>query len=135
VGTFDHEILALDLTRRRIAWRFADPERQFPYYASAALGADRVFLGGRDRLVRALDRATGKLIWSFAARARLDSSPVLAGGRLYVGSHDNRLYVLDAATGAKRWEFDAGASITASPALAGGRLVIGTQDGTIYCFG
>ena len=29
-----------------------------------------------------------------AARARVDSSPVVAGGRVYVGSGDGRLYVL-----------------------------------------
>ena len=75
------------------------------------------------------------MAWTFATRARVDSSPVVAGGRVYVGSSDNRLYVLDAATGRKVWEFDTGAAITASPAIAAGKVVIGTQDGTVFAFG
>jgi outer membrane protein assembly factor BamB len=134
-GTYDSEVVALDLTARKVLWRFSDPDRQFPFYSSATFQQGRVILGGRDRMVRALDATTGTPAWSFAARARVDSSPVLAGGRIYVGSSDNRLYVLDAATGAKHWEFDAGGAITASPAIAAGRLVIGTQDGVIYCLG
>src|SRR5439155_255700 len=83
----------------------------------------RVIVGGRDKAIHAIDAASGKSVWTFATRARVDSSPAVAGGRVYVGSSDGKLYVLDAATGKKQWEFDAGDAITASPAIAGGRLV------------
>jgi outer membrane protein assembly factor BamB len=86
-------------------------------------------------MIRALDGATGKVAWTFAARARVDSSPVVAGGRVYIGSNDNRLYVLDAASGRKLWEFDTGAALTSSPAIAAGKVVIGSQDGKVYVFG
>jgi outer membrane protein assembly factor BamB len=79
--------------------------------------------------------ATGKSVWTFAARARVDSSPAVAGGRVYIGSSDGRLYVLDAEDGKKQWEFDTGAALTASPAIASGRVVIGSSDGVVYCFG
>jgi outer membrane protein assembly factor BamB len=128
-------VLALDLKGRKVLWRYKDPERQFPYYSSAALSNGRVILGGRDKVVHAIDAATGKAAWTFATRARVDSSPVVAGNRVYVGSNDGRLYALDLATGEKRWEFDTGAPLTASPAIAAGRLVIGSQDGVLYCFG
>jgi outer membrane protein assembly factor BamB len=85
--------------------------------------------------VHAIDTATGKAIWTFPTRARVDSSPVVAGGRVYIGSGDGRLYVLDSASGQKIWEFDAGAGITASPAGAAGRIIVGAQDGRIYAFG
>jgi outer membrane protein assembly factor BamB len=86
-------------------------------------------------MIRGLDAATGKVVWTFATRARVDSSPVVAGGRVYIGSSDNRLYVLDAASGRKVWEFDTGAALTASPAVGAGRIVIGSQDGRVYVFG
>jgi outer membrane protein assembly factor BamB len=138
VGTFNSEVVALDLRARKIVWRYRDPDREFPYYSSAAfdrLNGGRVIVGGRDKAVHAIDAATGKAVWRFVTRARVDSSPALAGGRIYIGSSDGKLYVLDAATGTKQWEFDAGDAITASPAIAAGRVVVGSQDGRLYCFG
>ena len=134
-GTFNDEVLALDLARRAVLWRYSDPDARFPYYSSAALHSGRVIIGGRDKLVHAIDAATGKGAWTFATRARVDSSPVVAAGRVYVGSSDGRLYVLDAASGRKVWEFDVGSAITASPAVAAGRIVVGAQDGRLYAFG
>ena len=134
-GTFNNEVLAFDLSRRRRLWRYAPEDRQFPFYSSAALGNGRIVLGGRDKFVHALDIASGKPIWTFATRARVDSSPVIAGGRVYVGSGDGRLYVLDLASGKKLFDFDAGSGITTSPAIAGGRVVISSQDGIIYALG
>jgi outer membrane protein assembly factor BamB len=133
-GTFNFEVLALDLKQGKIVWRYSDPAGQFPFYSSPALSSGKVLIGGRNKLVHAIDAATGKPAWTFATRARVDSSPAVAGGRVYIGSADNRFYVLDLASGSKLWEFDTGASITASPAIAQGRVVIGTQDGVLYCF-
>jgi outer membrane protein assembly factor BamB len=91
-------------------------------------------LGGRDKLVHGLT-VSGKAAWTFATRARVESSPAIAGGRVYVGSNDGRFYVLSLSSGAKLWEFNAGAPLSASPAIANGRIVIGSQDGRLYCFG
>ena len=134
-GTFSNEVLGVDLQAKKILWRYENKERQFPFYSSAALADGKVVLGGRDKLVHCLSAASGKLLWTFATKARVDSSPAIAGGRVYIGSNDGRFYVLDLATGAKQWEFEAGAPLSASPAIAGGRVVIGSQDGRLYCFG
>jgi outer membrane protein assembly factor BamB len=134
-GTFNNEVLATDLAKRRVLWRYTNPDRKFPFYSSAAHVGTRIILGGRDKYVHALDTATGKPAWTFATRARVDSSPAVSGGRVYIGSADGRLYVLDAQNGSKLFEFDAGAGISASPAIAGGRVIIGTQDGRLYVLG
>lgn len=133
-GTFNNEVLAVDLAAKKVLWRYTHPRRQFPFYSSAAVADGKVVLGGRDKMVHAIDARTGKGIWIFNTRARVESSPVLTGGRVYIGGNDGRLYVLDLNTGAKVWEFEAGAPLSASPAIAEGALVIGTQDGTLYCF-
>lgn len=135
VGTFNAEVLALDLTRRSVVWRYGQQDEGFPYYSSAALDGGRLIVGGRDKLVHAIDAATGKRLWTFATRARVDSSPVVAAGRIYVGSGDGRLYALDSASGKRLWEFDTGAGINASPSIAGGRIVVGAEDGRLYVFG
>jgi eukaryotic-like serine/threonine-protein kinase len=134
VGTFGNEVLGLDLKRRVTLWTYQHPTRNFPFYSSAALAANRVILGGRDKIVHCLDQATGKEIWSFLTGARVESSPLVAGNRVFIGSNDGILYELDLATGKKNWSFTAGAPLSASPAAAQGALVIGSQDGVLYCF-
>lgn len=134
-GTFEDEVLGVDLRSRKVLWRYTHAERRFPFYSSAALGGGLAVVGGRDRMVHALDLATGKPAWTFPTRARVDSSPAIAGGRVYLGSGDRRLYALDLATGKVLESFEAGAGITASPAIAAGRLVVAAVDGQVYCFG
>ena len=134
-GTFDNDVLAIDVGTGALAWRYRHAEREFPYYSSAAVAEGRVFVGGRDKLVHALDAATGREIWTFQTRARVESSPAVVGGRVLVGSNDGRFYALDAASGREVWHFESGAPFSASPAVAAGRIVIGDEDGRIYCFG
>jgi len=133
-GTFDNEVLSVDLAQKQIAWRYEHPQRKFPFYSSAAVTSARVVVGGRDKMVHGLTLA-GKAAWTFMTRARVESSPAIAGGRVFVGSNDGRFYVLGLNDGAKLWEFNAGAPLSASPAIANGRVVIGSQDGRLYCFG
>jgi eukaryotic-like serine/threonine-protein kinase len=134
-GTYANEVLGVDLKAKKIAWRYKHPERNFPFMSSAALSGDLVIVGGRDKMVHAIERKTGKAIWTFTTRARIDSSPVIAGGRAYVGSSDGKLYVLEVATGKSVFAFDAGGPLTASPAVASSRLVIGSHDGKLFCLG
>jgi len=77
-GTFNNEVLMVNLREHSIGWRYQHPQRQFPYYSSAAVTADRVVVGGRDKLVHGLN-AAGKEVWSFATNARVESSPAIAG--------------------------------------------------------
>jgi outer membrane protein assembly factor BamB len=133
-GTFDNEVLGVNLAQKQVAWHYEHPQRKFPYYSSAAVTTNRVVVGGRDKLVHGLTLA-GKGVWTFTTRARVESSPAIAGGRVFVGSNDGRFYVLNLTDGSKLWEFNAGAPLSASPAIANGRIVIGSQDGRLYCFG
>jgi eukaryotic-like serine/threonine-protein kinase len=133
-GTFDNEVLSVNLAQKQIAWRYEHPQRKFPFYSSAAVTSDRVVIGGRDKMVHGIT-LQGKVAWTFATRARVESSPAIAGGRVFVGSNDGRFYVLSLSNGTKLWEFEAGAPLSASPAIANGRIVIGSQDGRLYCFG
>ena len=133
-GTFNNEVLMVNLADHKVTWRYEHPQRKFPFYSSAAVTSDRVVVGGRDKLVHGLD-LSGKGVWTFATRARVESSPAIADGRVFVGSNDGRFYVLGLANGDKLWEFNAGAPLSASPAIAKGRIVIGSQDGKLYCFG
>ena len=135
VGTFENQVLGIDLAAGKVVWAYEHPQRHFPFYSSAALSEDRVVIGGRDKLVHALDPGTGHAVWTYAAGARVDSSPVIAGTTVYFGTLGGDVVGLNLKSGEKVWEFTTGSSVTASPALADGRMVIGTLDGMLYCFG
>ncbi len=135
VATYENEVLGIDLAKRQVAWAYEHEIRKFPFYASAAADDEIVVIGGRDKIVHALDPATGERKWEWNSGARLDSSPVIVGDRVFLGSKRGPLLALHKATGEPVWEFDTGSAIMASPAVASERLVIGSLDGILYCFG
>lgn len=135
MGTFENQVVAVDLAGAKIAWAYENPERLFPYLSSAALGQDRLIVGGRDKSVHAIKLDDGSAIWSYRTTGKVDSSPVISGSRAYVGSMSGELFAFDLESGAIDWRFDTGSGVIATPAIADGRLVVGTVDGRLYCFG
>ena len=135
LGTMGCQVLGINTDTMERLWEYEHARRQFPYYGSAAVSDDLVVIGGRDKMVHALDQATGKERWSLQTKGRVEGSPVVVGDRIFVGSSDGTLYGIDLASGRKCWEFVTGAPLVASPAVAADRLVIGDQEGNLYCFG
>ena len=133
VGNYGNIVLAFDPKGGEVKWKYRD--RNFPYFSSAAVTADRVILGGRDKRLHCIDRASGKGVWTFQTRGEVESSPVVCGDAIIVGSADGRLYCVALADGKERWAYEIGAPVTASPAVADGRIVVGAEDGSVYCFG
>ena len=133
VGNYGNIVIGFDPKSGATLWKYRD--RNFPYFSSAALTADRVIIGSRDKRLHCIDRATGKQVWTFQTRGEVESSPVVCGDAVVVGSGDGRLYCVALADGKERWAYEIGAPVTASPAVADGRIVVGAEDGSVYCFG
>jgi eukaryotic-like serine/threonine-protein kinase len=133
VGHYGNEVLCIDLEAETVAWRYK--ERGFPYFSSPAVTDEHVIIGGRDKRLHCLERATGKQLWEFQTGGKVDSSPVVCGDKIAFGSEDGRLYVLDMKNGKELWSYEIGKPLTASPAVADGLLIIGSEDGTVYAFG
>jgi outer membrane protein assembly factor BamB len=134
-GTMGNQVVRIDTAKMQTVWEYENPKQQFPFFGSPALTLDLVLIGGRDKLLHAIERRTGKGRWTFRTKGRVDSPPVVVGARAYFGSDDGSVYGVDIATGNKQWEYVAGAPVAAGPAAAAGKLVVGDQDGRIYCFG
>jgi outer membrane protein assembly factor BamB len=135
VGTMSSSVLGVDWKQAKVLWTYEPEKSKQPFYSSPAATDKLIVVGCRDRLVRALDRATGKEAWTFLTKGQVDSSPVIVGDRVFVGSKDKNLYVLDLSKGTQRAKYELDGSILGSPAVSDGKLVIGTEKGTIYCFG
>lgn len=134
-GTEGETFFAIDWRQEKVLWRYKNPDRSFPYRSSAVVLPDRLLVGGRDKLMRALAVDDGRELWRFAAKGRIDGSAVVVGRRAFFGAADGRLYAVDIATGEAVWEYEAGGGFASSPAVAAGRLVIGNDDGALLCFG
>jgi outer membrane protein assembly factor BamB len=80
----------------------------FDYAFQPVLSEGRVYFGSSsDDMVRALDAATGALVWRFVAGGPIRLAPSVAGGRVFVASDDGWITCLDAGTGTVRWRFHA----------------------------
>ena len=135
VGTYESQVLCLDLNAKEIAWSYEHPQRKFPYVASPSVTPERVIVAGRDKMVHALDPDTGVVLWTYTSRSRFEASPVVAGDRVFAGTTGGKIVALNLDTGELGWEFVTGSEFVASPSVARERLIIGTTDGTLYCFG
>ena len=83
----------------------------FDYAFQPALARGRVYFGSSaDDTLRALDGATGKLLWRFTTDGPIRFAPAVFNGKVYVTSDDGRLYCLDAASGKQVWKFRGGPS-------------------------
>jgi outer membrane protein assembly factor BamB len=137
VGTYASEVVAVDWKKKDVTWRYSNSDSEHPFHSSAAVTDQLVVVGGRDKIVHAINRQTGRKAWTFSTRARVDSSPVVVGDRVFIGSNDGNIYGLGLADGKERWKFNAGKPVSAGPAVGEGVLVVGSEsrDGKVYCFG
>jgi outer membrane protein assembly factor BamB len=134
VGHYQGEVLALDLAKGLIRWRFA-ADGAPAFFASVAVTSTRVLAASRAGVVYCLSRDTGREIWRFQAQDEIDSSPVVARDRVLFGSRDGRLTMLRYDTGELLWSYLVGSPITAAVAVVDGWIVVGAADGVLYAFG
>jgi eukaryotic-like serine/threonine-protein kinase len=135
VGTMTNQFDAIDWKQGRVDWTFQAEDRPQPFYASAAVTDRLVLAGSRDRRLHALERKTGKEVWSFPTEGKVDASPVIAGKRVYAPSLDGNLYIIDLDNGKQLDKIALDGPVLGSPAIAGENLILGTTKGTVYCFG
>jgi outer membrane protein assembly factor BamB len=74
---------------------------------SGAVAGDTLVVGGYGGQVRALDRHTGQVLWSFNTVYPVQASPLIVEGHVYVAT-DHALYALDLLTGTLQWQAPTG---------------------------
>lgn len=88
-----------------------------------------VVAGLQDGRLVALDRASGRQVWTFrpsdSAQSEAITAPAVFGeGILFVGGVDGRLYALDPRDGSEVWRYDTGGPIESAAAVADGVVVV-----------
>ncbi len=132
IGHYENEYFKIDLTKKEITWRFK--RSNFPFFSSPAIDEKLVLFGGRDKRVYAVDKETGKKVWDFQTRGKVDSSPIICGDKTVFASTDGRIYLLEKNTGKLLWNYEIGKPVIASPSVINGFILIGSSDFTLYCF-
>ena len=134
-GTQAGRVLAVDWRKAEIAWSYEPKRSGQQVKSSSAVAAGLVLYGGHDRMMHALVARSGDEVWSTAARANIDASPVVVGERVIVGTQRGELIMWNLKDGKQVWQYEAGGRFSASPAVAQGKMVIGNDAGDLYCFG
>ncbi len=133
-GHYGDAFVCIDLETAAVVWEFRDPRQPAPFFAPPAVADRLVVAGARNGCAYALDRADGRLHWSFQAQGDIDAGPLVAGDKVLVAARDGRLHLLRLADGTPIWSADLGSPVAGSPALAGGLLLVATEDGALHAF-
>jgi outer membrane protein assembly factor BamB len=103
------------------------------------LSGDRIFQLGDDGVLRAIDKLTGKTIWTRSLGTLSASSPAIGGDVLFAsvlsrggGGGGGRVFALSTSTGTTIWSRNLSSPSESSPLLDHGRLFLGSQNGTVY---
>jgi len=108
--TYRHDPLRSGATEERVgtALQLRWSSRRGQRLSSTVIAGDKLFVAEVDtHTVQALERSTGKPLWSFTAGARVDSPPTLHQGLAIFGSADGHVYCLRASDGVLAWRFQA----------------------------
>lgn len=133
-GNYANEVIAFE-TRDPAAevWNYSP--KNFPYFSSPAVTEKTVFIGSRDKRLHAIDRLSGKGLWTYRTGGRVDSSPLAFRDAVVFASDDGWLYAVQPDEGTELWKRELGGSFTASPVYAQGKIIIGSSDGILYALG
>lgn len=102
-------VSAFQVSTGKLKWRVSavpdDEEDKSALGGGLAWAEDRLFVTRGYKELRALNAATGALLWKAALPSISRSAPTVADGRVYTITLDNRLLVFSAADGAPLWNY------------------------------
>ena len=94
--------------------------------------AGLVVVPSKDRMVRGVDAASGKVLWSLATSGANVAQPVAVGEELVIASTDGHVYRANQRNGRATWTSEyPGKSVVAAPAVGGGRVFVTSIDNRI----
>jgi outer membrane protein assembly factor BamB len=134
--TLGDELLALDSETGDRIWSFASgaANDDFVLNASPAVRGARVFFGGLDGTVYALDARSGRLLWKRELGSRISAGLIAAGGGIYAGTSDGRLHLVDPETGNVVEQIETEGAPTGHFALGGPCLLTLLGERALACY-
>ncbi|MEM8857062.1 MAG: PQQ-binding-like beta-propeller repeat protein [Chloroflexota bacterium] len=128
-------LYALDMETGDTVWRF---DTEMPLGHSPTVDGDRIFVGGFDKRVYALNADTGALIWEFTdAKGGFSTNPIVVDNQVLMGSRDGRFYSINRSSGQLNWQYppsnqDPLGPIMYSAAYKDGKVYFASNDNHGY---
>ena len=128
--TLGDELLCLDLETGRPNWTFHSGSRSKDYHwtSTPAVTSRRVYFGGLDGIIYALEAQSGKPAWKKELGGRVTTSLAVRGHDLYVGTAKRHVYRLDTDSGNVLGDFATESEPRWHLALAEDSLVVFVGD-------
>src|SRR3984885_13073687 len=131
----DAGLSAEDLPRLKLKWAFAFPDTS-TMRSQPAVYRGRVFAGGQDGSVYALDMLTGCVYWATTVQSQVRSGITVgaAGGNpaVFFGDSAGFVYALDATSGKQLWKARGdehpASTVTATPVFYKDRVYVGVAS-------
>jgi len=130
VGSYDHNLYALDATNGEFRWKYA-ADGGLP--GKPAVLDNNIYFGSEDQRVHVVSSRTGNVVWTYYTEAPIRSSPRLAQGHVFIGSDDGALHAINSATGRVAWKSETGAPIRSTPFVSEENVYFGNEDGEFFC--
>ncbi|WP_461790136.1 outer membrane protein assembly factor BamB family protein [Pedobacter sp.] len=135
--TFQKDNKAYERPNFDINKKYSNVKAIWTYHSNAnvvntpAYKDNLVVFGNSLGLVEALDRKTGKKIWSYQTKGAIYSSPVISESKMVIfGSGDGNIYALNLKEGKIIWKTGLQKSVLGSPIIQNNIVFIGASDNT-----
>jgi outer membrane protein assembly factor BamB/tRNA A-37 threonylcarbamoyl transferase component Bud32 len=129
VGSYDHNMYALNASEGSFIWKFA---AEGGIASTPCIHGEVLLFGSEDRNLYAISQRLGNLVWSCETGGCIRSSPRVEYGHVFVGSDDGCLYACNVQSGKIVWKFQSAGPIRSTPLITGERIYIGSDDGYVY---
>ncbi|MGD8792004.1 MAG: serine/threonine-protein kinase [Anaerolineae bacterium] len=129
IGSYDHNIYALDAEDGTFIWKFAT---EGGIASTPCLHQDLLLIGSEDGNLYAISKRMGTQVWIFETGGRIRSSAQVEYGHCFFGSDDSHIYTVNVQTGRIAWKFQTAGPVRSTPLLAGEIVYVGSDDGYVY---
>lgn len=93
---------------------------------------DRVYAASRSGEVRALDAASGRVLWSVDTELEISGGPGAGEGLVLIGTSNGQVVALDRDGGGEKWRVRVSSEVLSVPKADRGVVVVHTIDGKLF---
>jgi eukaryotic-like serine/threonine-protein kinase len=125
-----------------LLWTHKSGDKDGMVSSTAAIANARVYAASLNGEVFCLDLKTGKRLWTYRSREKVEPNTFLPGFKaavavtadtVYAGDEEGTFHAVDRATGKGRWKFESGGQIVSCAGFYGDKVLFGSHDNSLYC--